>query len=83
MQMDDKLIILSKGLITLRRPHPPVKHSGVSILIWDCFSSARTGDLVKIREVIRESSIYQSILVGLKMKENIFQHNEDPEFKSK
>ena len=28
---------------------PSVKHGGVSILLWECFSAARTGRLVRIK----------------------------------
>ncbi|MCJ8729688.1 hypothetical protein PDJAM_G00109390 [Pangasius djambal] len=70
---------------------PTVKHGGGSIMLWGCFSSAGTGALVKVEEIMN-SSKYQSILAQnfqasarkLEMKKNfIFQHDTDPKLTSK
>ena len=70
---------------------PTVKHGGGSIMFWGCFSSAGTGALAKVDEIMN-SSQYQSILAQnlqayirkLKMKRNFtFQHDNDPKHTSK
>uniref|UniRef100_A0AAY5L2M0 Tc1-like transposase DDE domain-containing protein n=1 Tax=Esox lucius TaxID=8010 RepID=A0AAY5L2M0_ESOLU len=67
---------------------PTVKHSGGSILLWGCFSSAGTGALVKVEGTMNISK-YQAILAQnlqasvrkLKMKFT-FQHDNDPKHTS-
>ena len=46
---------------------PTVKHGGGSIMLWGCFSSARTGTLVRI-EGMMDGAKYREILGG-----NLFQ----------
>ena len=50
---------------------PRVKHGGVIILLWGCFSAAGTGRLVRIEAKMNEEK-YREIL-----DENLFQSTED------
>ena len=65
---------------------PTVKHSGGSIMLWGCFSSAETGALVRIEGIIdgakyrkiREENLLPSerkLKLGQKFT---FQHDNDP-----
>ena len=70
---------------------PTVKHGGGNILLWGCFSSNGTGNLVPIHGKM-DSIAYQKILANhlkpsatkLGLKRNwTFQHNNDPKHTSK
>ena len=40
---------------------PTIKHSGGSVMVWGCFSSAGVGDLVKIEGIMKKEQ-YKTIL---------------------
>ena len=50
---------------------PTVKHGGVSLMLWRCFSLAGTGKLVRI-EGMMDGAKYREILEG-----NLFQSSRD------
>lgn len=69
---------------------PTVKHGGGSIMVWGCFSSHGTGDLVRVEGIMKKEQ-YKRILQqnavpsGLKLIGNgfYFQQDNDPKHSSK
>lgn len=69
---------------------PTVKHGGGSIMVWGCFSSRGTGDLVRINGIMKKEQ-YKQILQrnavpsGLRLIGNgfFFQQDNDPKHSSK
>nr|XP_032528103.1 uncharacterized protein LOC116778268 [Danaus plexippus plexippus] len=69
---------------------PTVKHGGGSIMVWGCFSSRGTGDLVRVEGIMKKEQ-YKQILEcnavpsGLRLVGDgfIFQQDNDPKHSSK
>jgi len=70
---------------------PTVKHGGGSIMLWGCFSSSGTGQLVKINGIM-DGAVYRNILGQnlmksarqLKMSRHfVFQQDNDPKHRAK
>lgn len=69
---------------------PTVKHGGGSIMLWGCFSSSGTGNLVRIHGIMKKEDYQQILRENLKPSATklgvgrrfVFMHDNDPKHTS-
>lgn len=70
---------------------PTVKHGGGSIMLWGCFSSAGTGNLVRVHGIMKSADYVQILSNNLKQsarnlglrRRYLFQQDNDPKHTGK